>query len=131
MKFTVALVLLFSADIWAQADGFRAFQTNSAYGLRVVEAPCPKQLSAKFPKATCYQHGYKGFFDFKEAVGPYLFDAGRISKPWRMVTVQLGNEPVELIKTVFRPRKSNQQVTLVYVSDDLLLLSTKDLRPSP
>ena len=131
---TVTLVLLFSVSVWAQEGSFRAFQTNFAYGLRVVEAPCPRQLGqlgATFPEAKCYRHGYKDFFDFKEAVDPYLFDAGRISELWHIVTVQLGSEPVEVTKTVFRLRKSKQQITLVYVSDELLLLSAKDLRPSP
>ena len=129
-KFTVTLVLLFSVGVWAQTDSFRAFQTNFAYGLRVVEAPCPEQLNAKFPKATCYQHGYEDFFDFKDAVNPYVFDAGRVSELWHIVTVQLGDESVEMTKTVFRFGRGDQ-ITLMYVSDGLLLLSMKDLRPSP
>ena len=130
-KLMVSLILLFCAGVWSQENSFRDFQTNFAYGLRVVQAPCPEQLHKEFPKALCYQHGYKDFFDFKEAVGPYLLDAGGLPKPWHVATLRLGNEPVEVIKTMFHPRQSKQQITLVYVSDGLLLLTAKDLSSSP
>ena len=129
-KLMVSLILHFCAGVWAQENGFRDFQTNFAYGLRVVQAPCPEQLRKEFPKALCYQHGYKDFFDFKEAVGPYLLDAGGLPKPWHVATLQLGDAPVEVFKTTSELRKSKQQITLVYVSDGLLLV-TQDLSSSP
>ena len=130
-KLVATFVLLICVAVRAQENSFRAFQTNFTYGLRVVQAPCPKQLGAKFPKAFCYRHGYRDFFDFKEAVGPYLLDSSSISELWHIVTLRLGNEPAEVIKTVFRLRQSNRQITLLYVSDELLLLCHRDLSPSP
>ena len=130
-KLMVSLVVFFCVGVWAQESSFRDFQANFAYGLRVVRASCPEQLRKEFPKAFCYRHGYRDFFEFKEAVSPYLLDAGSISELWHVTMLRLGNKPTEIIKTVFRLRQSNRQITLLYVSDELLLLVTKDLSLSP
>ncbi len=130
-KLMVTFALLLCIGAWAQnSDSVREFQDSFTFFLRVAEMSCPKQLELKFPKATCYRHGYADFFDFKDAFMPYTREPGSRLEPWRFVLLQLGGEPVEVFQTTYHPRNSKQRMELTYI-DGLLLLSTKDQRASP
>lgn len=121
--------MLFCICAWAQ-NGARELQATFVYPLRVAQAPCPGQLPPVLAEATCYRHGYADFFDFKDAVAPYLFEPGSYPEPWRVIMVQLASGAA-VFRTKYRPRGSKQEITLIYLDDELLLLLTKDLRPGP
>ena len=129
-KALVVLVALFWAGAWAQEGSVQEFQQSFAYGLRVAETPCPEKVAPKFPEATCYLHDYPNFFDFKEAVGPYIVGFGRELEPWRVVPMTFGNETVETFRTRHRSRDNSSQFALIYLSETLLVL-TGDVRASP
>ncbi len=123
--------MVLSVGVCAQESGGRDFQQNFAYGLRVAETPCPEELTPKFPEATCYLHGYDDFFDFKDAVGPYLLDSGRPLEPWHVVPMTFGSDTVEIFRARYRLRNTSGPITLTYISATLLVLETGDVRASP
>ncbi len=82
------------------------------------------------PKAVCYHQGYEDFFDFKEAVGPYMVESGGDLEPWRVITMNVEGERVEMFQTHYRPRGSSSRINLTYVSEGLLVLGS-EVRASP
>lgn len=115
---------------WAQGSSVQEFRQSFAYGLRVAEMPCPEEVAPVFPEAVCYYHGYEDFFDFKEAVGPYMVEPGGDLEPWRVITMNVEGERVEMFQTRYRPRGSSSRITLTYASEGLLVLGS-EVRASP
>ena len=128
-KFLMASVMVLSVGAWAQ-EGVQEFQQSFAYGLRVAEMPCPKELAPKFPGGVCYRHGYADFFDFKDAVTPYTLDFGPALEPWHIVPRTFGSETTETFQARYRLRDHSGGFALAYLSENLLVL-TGDVRASP
>lgn len=80
--------------------------------MRVAETPCPRELGPKFPGGVCYRHGYDDFFDFKEALTPFISGPEYLLEPWHTVTMTLGSETVEAIQARYRLEENLGQITL-------------------
>ena len=130
-KLGVALFLLLWMGVWAQEGNVQEleFREFFSYVLRVAETPCPEQLRPIFPEATCYRHGYPGFFDFKEMLLSFVSGPDDYLEPWKVVTMNFEGETAEVFRARYRFRKNPSQLTLTYVSERLLVLETERATP--
>ena len=100
-----------------EAGTFAEFDTLFFFNFEVAKADCPEGVVAE----TCYVHGYDDFFAFKREFA-LVFALLETVKRWRLTTLDIDGDTVEVFSATYRPRREDDTFTLIYLPENYLFL---------